>query len=230
MQLCALGTIHHGLFNNLLNWLHCTLPSKPSRYSQHMLMTLSSTLLATLRRTLSIALHGILPACLTIRSQVSSQDPLWYTPSTLPVYIWVLFQGHSQASCEVHSQLHSIAHSHLAWLYAPKYAVKVLTSTLLSTLSSTLPTALDGTLPAYFALRFQVHSQEARHSRSHLPICSHVFLHTWSRDLQSCRHLAPGEVRQVAGGRWRVVGRQWQVVNGCRRVVGGRWRVLDGGW
>jgi len=35
-------------------------------------------------RTLPIALDGTLPACLTVCSQVSSQDTLKYTPSTLP--------------------------------------------------------------------------------------------------------------------------------------------------
>jgi len=54
-----------------------TLPSTPPS-------TFSCTLPGILSRTLPIALDGTLPACLTIRSQVSSQDAPKYTPSTLP--------------------------------------------------------------------------------------------------------------------------------------------------
>jgi hypothetical protein len=57
-------------------------------------------------------------------------------------------------------------HSQSAWLYASNSALKML--------SSTLPIALDGTFPAYLALRFQVHSQQKRHSQSHLTRWYHV--------------------------------------------------------
>jgi len=49
-----------------------TLPSTP-------LSTFSSTLPGMLSRTLPIALDGTLPACVTIRSEVSSQDNLKHT-------------------------------------------------------------------------------------------------------------------------------------------------------
>jgi len=49
-----------------------------------------------LSRTLPIALDGTLPAYLTVRSQVSSQDALKYTPKN---------------ASPVHSWLHSIVHS-----------------------------------------------------------------------------------------------------------------------
>jgi len=101
-----------------------------------------------LSSTLPIALDGTLPACLTIRSQVSSHDSLnhtpehalkytpnctrWHAPSvldyTLPSKIW----RHSQKHLRVRTQVHlRVARKYtrkmedtpnLTWLYAPMYA------------------------------------------------------------------------------------------------------------
>jgi hypothetical protein len=77
-------------------------------------------------------------------------------------------------------------------------------------LSSTLPIALDGTLPAYLALRSQVHSQAGRHSQSRFIICSHV--------RPACSILRLAELKMLetrrceAGGGWQVVGGWWRMV------------------
>ena len=51
------------------------------------LSTFSSTLLGMLSRRFPIALDGTLPVCLTVRSQLSSQDTLKYTPNCTGWYI-----------------------------------------------------------------------------------------------------------------------------------------------
>ena len=79
-------------------------------------------------------------------------------------------------------------------------------------LSRTLLIALDGILLACLALRSQVHSQEARHSRSCLTICFHV-----------CSRVLDPETCWIAGARHQEAGGGW-------RVEGGRWRVADGAW
>jgi len=50
------------------------------------LTTLPSTCLGMLSRTLLITLNGTLPACLTVRSQVISQDALKHTPKHALIY------------------------------------------------------------------------------------------------------------------------------------------------
>jgi len=116
------------------------------------LKTLSNTLPSTFSSTLPIALDDTLPACLTIRSQVSSQDTLnctqWHTLSLLDYTL--------PSKLSRRSQLHSMAHSQPAWLYVSKKALK------------TLPIALKGTLPAFLTVRSQVSSQDAlNHTPEH---------------------------------------------------------------
>jgi len=112
MRLCALTTIHYTTFNKTAKCtsLHtpkyalkytpdCTQLYTPSmldlrsqdapKYTPSTLPStpqskFSSTLPGMLWRTFPIALDGTHPACLTVRSQVSSQDALKHTPSTLP--------------------------------------------------------------------------------------------------------------------------------------------------
>jgi len=78
--------------------------------------TFSSALQRILSRTLPVALNGTLPACLTVSSQVSSQDTLNDLPrilsrtvplaldESLPVYLALHSQVHSQATryCQTH--------------------------------------------------------------------------------------------------------------------------------
>jgi hypothetical protein len=108
-----------------------TLPSTPPS-------SFSSTLPGMPPRTLPLALDNTLPACLTVRSQVSSQDALkyteyvlkytpghapkdahtctrWHTASLLDCTLRNQrsrsSQAHSRARSHVHSQLHSMTHS-----------------------------------------------------------------------------------------------------------------------
>jgi hypothetical protein len=74
-----------------------SLPSTP-------LSTFPSTHPGMPSRTLPIALDGTLPGCLTVRSQVSSQDALKHTPKQALKYTPNCTEWHSQP----------------AWLYAPK--------------------------------------------------------------------------------------------------------------
>ena len=110
-----------------------------------------------------------LPACLTIRSQVSSQD-------------------------------------------APKNTSEDASKYTSELLSSTLFIALGGTLPAYLALCSQIHSPEARHSQSHLTMCSHV-----------CSCVLGPETCSVAGARHQ------EALSWCR-LAGGWWRLAGGVW
>jgi len=201
-QACSQGRSHlHLMAHCQPAWLYT---SKPA------VKKLSSTLPSTLSSTLPIALANTLPAYLTISCQVRSPDA--------PLHTRECSQVHSRACSQEHSHLHSMAHSQPAWMYTPKPVLKKLSITFPSVHSSTLPIALDVTLAAYLALRSQVHSQEGRHSQSHLAICSHV---------PSCM-LDPetwgvAEARQrEAWGRWGMVGSVW-------RAAWGMWCVADGG-
>jgi len=94
---------------------------------------------------LPIALDGTLPASLTERFLVSSEDALnytrWHTPGLLDCTLPIKLSRHSQ--------LHSMVHSWPAWLYAPKWALR------------TLPIALDGTLSACLTVHSQLSFQDA---------------------------------------------------------------------
>jgi len=123
-----------------------------------------------------------LPASLTIRSQVSSQDAPKYTSE----YILKYPPEHPRKDAPNCTRWHTPS---------------LLDYTLPSMLSRTLPIALDDTLPAYLALRSQVHSQEVRHSQSHLTICSHVCC--WVLDPETC--WVASVTHRVAGGGWHMV-------------------------
>jgi len=77
------------------------------------------------------------------------------------------------------------------------------------------PIAVNGMLPAYLALRSQVHSQEERCFQSHLTIAP---MYASACSIQRLAELqALGGVRLVvyggqclAGGRWRVACGMWQ--------------------
>jgi len=141
--------------------LDCTLPNQHSRCSQAH---------SPSRSQVHSQLHSIsLPACLTVRSQASSQDAPKNTSKDAPWY----------------------------------------TS---ESLSSTLFITLGGTLPAYLALCSQIHSPEARHSQSHLTMCSHV-----------CSCVLGPETCWVAGARQQEVWSWW-------RLAGGWWWQAGGGW
>ena len=122
-------------------------------------------------------------ACLTLCSQVSSQEASKYTPSMFPGIPPRTF------SCTLLNMLSItllIAHDGiLAAIYALMYALKMLSSILPSMHPSMFPIALHDTLPAYLALCFQVHSQKARHSQFHMTICSHKCF--WVCDEETCR-------------------------------------------
>jgi len=221
----------------LPNALHCTLPS-----------TLWGRLPGILARMLPLALDGTQPACLTVHFETSAQEALkhtpehavnftpnctrWHTPSlldcTLPRWLSrrshvhrVCSQVHTRACSQRRTQLHSMAHSQRACLYTPKPALKKL--------SSTLPIALDGTLPAYLALRFQLQSQEGRHSQSHLTICAHVPY--CMLDAETC-WVAAARQREapVAGARHREVWGRWSMVGSVWLAACGKWCGAGGGW
>jgi hypothetical protein len=84
-------------------------------------------------------------------------------------------------------------------------------------LSSTLPIAVDGTLPAYLALRSQVHSQEGRHFQSHLTIAP---MYAPACSFQRLAELqAPGGVRLVVYGGRRAACGMWRVACGRQRML-----------
>jgi len=210
-------------------WL--TLPSKLQRraqvhseYAPKYTSEYSSTLPGMLSRTLPISLDGTLPACLTIRSQVSSQDASTYTPSTLPstplsmfsswltsmlpsmllfaldgtllVCLTVRSHGSSEDALK-HTTKHALKYTpNCIWWHTPS----LLGSTLPSTLprGKTLPLSLDYMLPC-------------------------MLLGARSRDFLSCRRQASGGGWWVAGGGRSVAGARW-------RGAGARWRVAGCGW
>ena len=143
---------------------------------------LPSTHQSMLSRMLPIALDGTLPVCLTVHSQLSSQDALncarWHTLSLLDCMLPSKHsrrsEAHSRAWFQLHSQLHSM------------------------------------TLPAYLALPSQIQFQEAKHSQSHLTICSHVC--SYVLDPETC--WVGGARNREAWGWWRVVGGWWWVTGG----------------
>ena len=154
----------------------------------------------TSRWILHITLHTIHHAAYKLESKQS--DAFHCTlPSTLWSTLLIALDCTLPACFTIRSQLLSMAHAQPAWLYALKYALK--------TLSSILPSTLSNTLPAYLALCSQIHSPEARHSQSHLTICSHV-----------CSCVLGPETCWVAGARHQEAWSWW-------RVAGGWW---CGGW
>jgi hypothetical protein len=174
----------------LPNALHCTLPS-----------TLSSTLPIALNNTLPayLTIHSQLSSqdapkyteyVLKCTPGHAPKDAptctRWHTASllycTLPNQRSRSSQAHSRARSQVHCQLHSMTlpacltiRSQVSSQDAPKNTSEDAPKYTSESLSSTLFIALGGTLPAYLALCSQlIHSPEARHSQSHLTMCSHV--------------------------------------------------------
>jgi len=215
------------------------------------LKMLSSTLLGTLSSTLPIAPDDTLPACLTIRSQVSSQDTLkhtpehslkntpnctrWHTPSLLDCMLPSKLSRCSQVHSRALSRTHPIAlddtlpacltvRSHVSSQDTTKYTSE--------SLLNTLQIALNGTLPAYWALCYQVHCQEGRHSQSHLTICSHVcscMLHPetcWVAEARRREASVAGARHREAWGRWGKVGSVWRAAHGMWCMADGRGHIV----
>jgi hypothetical protein len=139
-----------------------------------------------------------LPACLTIRSQVSTQDAPKYTSEYVLKYILehalkdvpncTRWHTPSLLDCTLPSKLsrHFKVHTKYALKYTSKYVLKFIPEHVLkdapnctrwytsSLLDCTLLSKLSRHSQAHSRACSQVHSQEARHSKSHLTICSHV--------------------------------------------------------
>jgi len=183
-------------------------------------------------------------ACLTVRSQVSSQDApnrtRWHTPSLLNCTLPTMLSRRSP--------LHSMTYSQPAWLYVPKFALK------------TLPITLDGTLPACLTVCSQVSSQDSlKHTPEHAfkytpnstrwhsqPTWLYAPKYTLKRQdtpnlswlyapmyapvcsIQRLAELqAPGTRRREAGGGRRVAGGGWLAVYGGWNHVVGRYHSLN---
>jgi hypothetical protein len=102
---------------------------------------------------------------------------------TLPVSLTVRSQVRSQHTPKNTSE------------YTPQYTSESLPSTLLN--------ALHDILPAYMALLFGIHSPEARHSQSHLNICSDVC--SCVLGSETCRVAGTGGP-EAGGVRWATYG------------------------
>jgi len=200
----------HSITHSQLAWY--MLPnslSRPSqvhsKYAPSTLSTFLSTLLGMLSRMLAIALDGTLPACLTVRSKVSSQDALKHTLSTHPrmfpctplssfscthpgmLYrrLPIALHGALHACFTVYSQ----ASSQDTVMHTPSMFQVLLPGMLWRM----LPITLNGTLPAYLALCSHFHST----------ICFHV--HSCKLNPETC---------------WVVDTRHWKVkleVPGAKR-------------
>ena len=93
-----------------------------------------SQALKTLSRTLPFALNDTLPPCLTIRSQVSSQDALNHTPEDTLKYTPYCTRWHTPSLLDStlpvssqdtlkHTPEHALKYTpNLTWLYASMYA------------------------------------------------------------------------------------------------------------
>jgi len=183
---------------------------------------LPSTLLGMLSRTLRIALDGTLPACLTIRSQVSFQDALkstlsntlpialddtsllnYMVPSTLrvrsQVHLLVRSQVHHRACSQGRSELHSMAHSQpVCYEVSSQDALKH--------------------TPEHALKREDTLNLTSLYAPMYAPACS-----IWRlAELQT-----PVTRMREAGGVWRTVFSERRVACGVWRVAGGRRRMLD---
>jgi len=143
---------------------------------------LLSTHPSTIANMLPIPLNHTFRSCLTLCSQVSSQEVSKYTPSMFP---GIPPRTFSSTLLSILSTMLLIAHDGiLPAIYALMYALKMLSSILPSMHPSMFPIALHDTLPAYLALCFQVHSQEARHSQFHQTISSHICFLVFDREMR----------------------------------------------
>ena len=131
-----------------------------------------STHLSIISSMLPIPLSHTFQACLTLYSEVSSQDASKYTPSMFPCIPPKIF---SSTLLSMLSTTLLIAHeSILPAIYAFMLALKILSRIRPCVLPSMFPIVSHNTLPTYLALCFQVYSQEARQFQFHLTICSHI--------------------------------------------------------
>ena len=113
-----------------------------------------------------------------------------------------------QQNCQMHFIARSQVSSQNALKHTPEYALKYTPN---CTRWNT-PSLLDCTLPSMLARRSeahsracsQVHSPEARHSQSHLTICSHVC--SWVLDPETCRVTGARHREAGGGGRNHDVG------------------------
>jgi len=111
--------------------------------------------------------------------------------------------------------------------YALKYTPKCTRWHTPSLLDCTLPSKLSRCSHAHSRACSQVHAPEARHSLSHLTICSHVC--SWVLNPVTCWVAVPETGRQVAGGGRRDAGGGRREVGGGRRDAGGGRREVGGG-
>jgi len=194
IQFFVLNPIHYAAFNNTAEYtlLYTT------KYAPKMLF---STHPSTISSKLRIPLNYTFRACLTLCSQVSSQEASKYTPSMFPR---IPPRAFSSTLLSMLSTTLQIAHDGLlAAIYALMQALKMLSSMLPTMLSRMFPIALHDTLPAYFALCFQIQSQEARHSQFHLTICSHISFLVFDQEtgrIAATRHQGADYKLWVAGG------------------------------
>jgi len=178
--------------------LDCTLSSMLSRRSQAY---------SRARSQIHSQLHSMtLPACLTLRSPVSSQYALNHTPEHAPKYThnctwWhapSLLDNTLPSKLSRHSQEHLRVRTQVHLRVARKYTLHCTRWHTPSLLGSMLPNTLSRgkTLP------ISIHYM--------LPC---MLLCARSRDLLSCRRQAPGGVKLVAGGGWAAayVGRNHDV-------------------
>jgi len=144
------------------------------------LRKLSSTLPSTFCSTLPIALDNTLPACLTISSEVSSQDSVKYTPSTfsstlsgiLSMTLPIPLNGIFPACLTIRSQ----TSAQEALKHTPKHAFQY-TPNCTRWHTSRL---LDHILPSKLSRRSQVHSEfvlkyTPRHTPKDAPNCTRLY-------------------------------------------------------
>jgi len=109
-----------------------------------------------------------------LHSTGHSQPATLFTPMTLSGTFPFVLNNTTWGSLTICSQIWS--------QYSPKYTAVVYWSITRSTFSTThqhmltrtCPIVRDHTVLGSLALHYQVHTQEVRHSRSRLTICSHV--------------------------------------------------------
>jgi len=169
-------------------------------------------------RTLPIAINGRLPPYINVCSLVSSQDirkltskyALKYTPN----HSW---QNTSRLMD------HSLPSMLSRWF--PVYSKYTLMYTSRS-VSSILPNAGHCTLPAYFALWFQLSSNKERHFQYHFTISSHLCFCMFNRE--TCGVAGTGTCK--AGGVWWTEFIGWCVVSGMGCVACGGLQTAYVGW
>ena len=155
----------------------------PSLHTPNLaLETLPSTLPGFLSRTLPIVLDGTLPACLNIRSQISSQDALKYTPNFTRWHTPCLLDYILLSKLSRHSQIHSEYAPKYTSVYplkfTPRHPVKdSFNGTRLHT-----PSLIHCTLPSNLSRRSEAHSRACSQlhfrARSQLHSQFHLMAHS----------------------------------------------------